>query len=108
MCDDTLEDWKRRCRDGEEIPCQAIVDHGLTEWFMFMPIDEERDVLKRGVLLAFAEVSEEQLGDWGWKKYDDVTKQEDMENFYHREKDGTFTPYPRAEDGRRSDAEDAG
>jgi hypothetical protein len=35
--------WKARCRLGREIPRWAILEHRLDRWFLFLPIDANRD-----------------------------------------------------------------
>jgi hypothetical protein len=49
MADDKTIEWVKRCRDGEDIPHQAVVEHKLTRWFAFTTID--------GKNVAFAEAN---------------------------------------------------
>jgi hypothetical protein len=33
-----LMQWIKRCRDGDEIPGQAVIEHKLNRWFAFTMI----------------------------------------------------------------------
>ena len=47
MNDTELVQWVKRCRDGEDIPHTAVIEHRLNRWFMFTEIE--------GKNVAFAE-----------------------------------------------------
>jgi hypothetical protein len=87
----SLKYWKAQCRADQEIPVQAIMDHKLTRWFMFMPAKRQH------YALVFAEATGKVVTEWQW--VEEKTGEKDLDFIYRRDVSGALLKYPRMGDG---------
>ena len=60
--------WIKRCRDGDEIPSHAVIEHKLNRWFAFTVIDGKQVALAEATGEKFDFATGEMIADPNYTK----------------------------------------